>query len=124
MPGLDRVNVLVLAADADQAVRGRRTRVEATPLLGVNDQILCPVVASSAAVAGAGSYPQFAIAGLLAMNLATSAVGTAIGLSGDLATGVIDRSRTLPVWRPAIWSAERARYFPRRPYQRRGSPRP
>jgi ABC-2 type transport system permease protein len=49
-----------------------------------------------------GGYTAFAIAGLLAMNLATSAIGTAIGLSDDLATGVINRFRTLPMWRPAI----------------------
>jgi ABC-2 type transport system permease protein len=49
-----------------------------------------------------GSYPDFAIAGLLALNLTTSAIGTAVGLSTDLASGVIDRFRTLPMWRPAV----------------------
>ena len=49
----------------------------------------------------AGGYTAFAIAGLLAMNLVTSAIGTGIGLSADLATGVISRFRTLPMWRPA-----------------------
>ncbi|MGH3164447.1 MAG: ABC transporter permease [Trebonia sp.] len=49
-----------------------------------------------------GGYVQFALAGLLGMNLVTSATGTAIGLSTDLTTGVIDRFRVLPVWRPAI----------------------
>ena len=49
-----------------------------------------------------GGYTAFAIAGLLAMSLATSAIGTGIGLSADLATGVISRFRTLPMWRPAI----------------------
>jgi ABC-2 type transport system permease protein len=49
-----------------------------------------------------GGYTAFAIAGLLAMTLATSAIGTGIGLSADLATGVISRFRTLPMWRPAI----------------------
>jgi ABC transporter DrrB family efflux protein len=53
-------------------------------------------------IAVRGSYVQFAIAGLLGMNLVTSATGTAIGLSTDLSTGVIDRFRALPVWRPAI----------------------
>ena len=48
-------------------------------------------------VRGGGSYKDFALAGLLTMNLTTSAVGTAIGLSTDLATGVIDRLRTLPM---------------------------
>jgi ABC-2 type transport system permease protein len=49
-----------------------------------------------------GSYTDYAIAGLLAMNLVTSAIGTAVGLSDDLASGVIDRFRTLPMWRPAV----------------------
>jgi ABC-2 type transport system permease protein len=49
-----------------------------------------------------GSYIEYAIAGLLAMNLVTSAIGTAVGLSDDLGSGVIDRLRTLPIWRPAV----------------------
>lgn len=36
------------------------------------------------------------------MNLTTSAMGTAVGLSSDLGSGVIDRFRTLPMWRPAV----------------------
>jgi len=44
-----------------------------------------------------GSYKEFLLAGLLAMNLTTSTVGTAIGLTTDLSTGVIDRLRTLPM---------------------------
>jgi ABC transporter DrrB family efflux protein len=49
-----------------------------------------------------GSYAAFAIAGLLALNLTTSTMGTAVGLSTDLSTGVIERFRTLPMWRPAV----------------------
>jgi len=49
-----------------------------------------------------GSYDAFAIAGLLALNLTTSSMGTAVGLSTDLASGAIDRFRTLPIWRPAV----------------------
>ncbi len=51
---------------------------------------------------GGGSYADFAIAGLLALNLTTSSMGTAVGLSTDLNSGVIDRFRTLPMWRPAV----------------------
>ena len=51
---------------------------------------------------GGGSYVDFAIAGLLALNLTTSSMGTAVGLSTDLSSGVIDRFRTLPMWRPAV----------------------
>jgi ABC-2 type transport system permease protein len=49
-----------------------------------------------------GSYADYAIAGLLALNLTTSSMGTAVGLSTDLSTGVIERFRTLPMWRPAV----------------------
>jgi ABC transporter DrrB family efflux protein len=49
-----------------------------------------------------GTYKDYAIAGLLAMNLVTSAIGTAVGLSDDLGSGVIDRFRTLPMWKPAV----------------------
>ena len=51
---------------------------------------------------GGGSYADYAIAGMLALNLTTSAMGTAVGLSNDLNTGIIDRFRTLPMWRPAV----------------------
>src|SRR6204780_608873 len=49
-----------------------------------------------------GNYTDFAIAGMLMLNLTTSAMGTAVGLSTDLSTGVIDRFRTLPMWRAAV----------------------
>ncbi|WP_308203328.1 hypothetical protein [Frankia gtarii] len=47
-----------------------------------------------------GSYQDFALAGLLALNLTTATSGTAVGLSTDLTTGVIDRFRTLRHVRP------------------------
>jgi ABC-2 type transport system permease protein len=49
-----------------------------------------------------GSYVDFALAGLLTLNLTTSTVGTAVGICSDLTTGVIDRFRTLPMWKAAI----------------------
>jgi ABC transporter DrrB family efflux protein len=60
------------------------------------------VFGSGVVLPGGGTYKDFAIAGLLAMNLTTSAMGTAVGLSTDLSSGVIDRFRTLPMWRPAV----------------------
>jgi ABC transporter DrrB family efflux protein len=60
------------------------------------------IFGSAMVVRGGGSYKDFAIAGLLIMNLTTSTVGTAIGLSTDLATGVINRLRTLPMSPTAI----------------------
>jgi ABC-2 type transport system permease protein len=60
------------------------------------------VFGSGVVLPGGGSYKEFAIAGLLALNITTSAMGTAVGLSSDLNTGVIDRFRTLPMWRAAV----------------------
>jgi ABC transporter DrrB family efflux protein len=49
-----------------------------------------------------GTYAAFAVAGLLLLNLTTSSMGTAVGLTVDLSTGVIDRFRTLPMWPGAV----------------------
>ena len=53
-------------------------------------------------IPGGGSYVDFLLAGILALNLTTSTMGTAIGLSTDLHEGMIDRFRTLPMWRSAV----------------------
>jgi ABC transporter DrrB family efflux protein len=60
------------------------------------------VFGAGIALPGGESYVSFAVAGLLALNLTTSSIGTAVGLSTDLSTGVIERFRTLPMWRPAV----------------------
>jgi ABC-2 type transport system permease protein len=60
------------------------------------------VIGAGVVLPHGGDYADFAIPGLLALNLTTSAIGTAVGLSEDLGSGVIDRVRTLPMWRPAI----------------------
>ena len=49
-----------------------------------------------------GGYTNFAIAGLLTMNLVTSSMGTGVGLATDLASGMIERFRTLPMWRASV----------------------
>jgi ABC-2 type transport system permease protein len=59
------------------------------------------VFGSGIPIAG-GTYKEFALAGLLTLNLTTSVMGTAVGLSTDLHEGVIDRFRTLPMWRASI----------------------
>lgn len=60
------------------------------------------VFGSGIAIPGGGDYKDYAVAGLLVLNLTTSAVGTAVGLSTDLNTGVIDRFRTLPMWPASV----------------------
>lgn len=54
-------------------------------------------VFGSAMVIQGGTYKEFAIGGLLTMILVTATPGTAVGISTDLSTGVIDRFRTLPM---------------------------
>jgi ABC-2 type transport system permease protein len=51
---------------------------------------------------GGASYKDFAIPGLLVFNQVTATVGTGVGLSTDVNTGLIDRFRTLPMWRPSV----------------------
>ena len=60
------------------------------------------IFAAGITLPGGGSYKEFAVPGMMALNLTTSATGTAVGLSTDLTTGVIDRFRTLPMWRAAV----------------------
>ena len=60
------------------------------------------VFGSGVVLPAGATYAEFAVAGLLLLNLTTSAIGTAVGLSSDLTTGVIDRFRALPMWRPAV----------------------
>jgi ABC transporter DrrB family efflux protein len=53
-------------------------------------------------IPGGGSYTDYLLAGLLALNLVTSTMGTGVGLSTDLHEGMIDRFRSLPMWRSAV----------------------
>ncbi len=53
-------------------------------------------------IPGGGSYVNFLLAGIMALNLVTSTMGTAVGLSTDLHEGMIDRFRALPMWRSAV----------------------
>ena len=53
-------------------------------------------------IPGGGSDVDYLLAGLLSLNLVTSTMGTAVGLSTDLHEGMIDRFRALPMWRSAM----------------------
>jgi ABC transporter DrrB family efflux protein len=46
---------------------------------------------------GGGSYKEFVLGGVLTLNLTTSTVGSAVGVSSDMQSGVIERFRTLPM---------------------------
>src|SRR3954453_16005644 len=60
------------------------------------------IFGSAMVLPGGGTYKAFAIGGLVTMNLTTASMGTAVGISSDLHTGVINRFRTLPMARSAI----------------------
>lgn len=47
-------------------------------------------------------YRSYAIPGLIMLNLTTSSIVTAIGLSVDMTTGAVARFRTLPMWQGAV----------------------
>jgi ABC transporter DrrB family efflux protein len=51
---------------------------------------------------GGGRFVDFLLAGILTLNLVTPTMGTAVGLSTDLHEGMVDRFRTLPMWRTAV----------------------
>lgn len=97
---------------ADVAVLTRRNLVHiAREPMQLSDATIQPVLftilfvyifGSAMVLPGGGDYHDFAIGGLVAMNLTTASTGTAVGLSSDLSTGVLNRFRTLPMSRSAI----------------------
>jgi ABC transporter DrrB family efflux protein len=61
------------------------------------------VFGSAIHLPGAGSgYHQYLISGMFGMTMAGSAPGTAVGLTTDMASGLIDRFRSLPMARSAV----------------------
>jgi ABC-2 type transport system permease protein len=54
------------------------------------------------AIAGStGDYLDFILPGILAMSVLFTTVYSGIALNTDLTKGVVDRFRSLPIWRPA-----------------------
>ena len=60
------------------------------------------VFGAGIALPGGGSYKDFAIAGLLALNLTTSAMGTAVGLATTSTAASSTASAPCPMWRAAV----------------------
>jgi ABC transporter DrrB family efflux protein len=60
------------------------------------------VFGSAIHLPGGGSYHQYLISGMFGMAMAGSAPGTAVGLTTDMASGLIDRFRSLPMSRSAV----------------------
>ncbi len=60
------------------------------------------VFGSAIHLPGGGSYHQYLISGMFGMTMAGSAPGTAVGLTADMSSGLIDRFRSLPIARSAV----------------------
>lgn len=60
------------------------------------------VFGSAIHLPGGGSYHQYLISGMFGMSMAGTAPGTAVGLTADMSTGLIDRFRSLPIARSAV----------------------
>jgi ABC-2 type transport system permease protein len=60
------------------------------------------VFGSAIHLPGGGNYHEYLIGGMFGMSMAASAPGTAVGLTTDMASGLIDRFRSLPISRAAV----------------------
>jgi ABC transporter DrrB family efflux protein len=60
------------------------------------------VFGSAIHLPGSGNYHQYLISGMFGMSMAATAPGTAVGLTADMSTGLIDRFRSLPIARSAV----------------------
>jgi len=60
------------------------------------------VFGSAIRIPGGGNYHEYLIGGMFGMALVGTAQGTAVGVSADMATGLIDRFRSLPIARSAV----------------------
>jgi ABC transporter DrrB family efflux protein len=60
------------------------------------------VFGSAIKLPGGGNYHEYLIGGMFGMALVGTAQGTAVGVSTDMATGLIDRFRSLPIARSAV----------------------
>lgn len=60
------------------------------------------VFGSAIRLSGGGNYHAYLIGGMFGMAMAGTAPGTAVGISTDMASGLIDRFRSLPISRSAV----------------------
>jgi ABC-2 type transport system permease protein len=66
------------------------------------------VFGSAIHLPGGGSYHQYLVSGMFGMAMAGSAPGTAVGLTTDMSSGLIDRFRSLPISRSAVLAGRTA----------------
>ena len=64
--------------------------------------VLFAFVFGGAIAVPGGSYHEYLMAGIMVQTFAFAIMGTAVGLAEDIATGVVDRFRSLPMARSAV----------------------
>ena len=97
-------------ADAITIARRNLTHVRRVPekLLDVTLQpiifvlLFAYVFGSAIKVPGGGNYREYLIAGIFAQTMAFTAGSTAVGVADDMAKGIVDRFRSLPMARSAV----------------------
>jgi ABC-2 type transport system permease protein len=60
------------------------------------------IFGSAINVPGGGNYREFLMAGIFTQAIAGTAMGTSVGVADDMAKGLIDRFRSLPMARSAV----------------------
>ena len=60
------------------------------------------VFGSAIKLPGHGNYHEYLVGGMFGMALTGTAQGTAVGVASDMATGLTDRLRSLPIARSAV----------------------
>ena len=60
------------------------------------------VFGSAIVLPGGGNYHEYLIGGMFGMSMAGTAPGTAVGISTDMKSGLMDRFRSLPISRSAV----------------------
>ena len=80
---------------------------EPSQLLDVTTQpvifiLLFYVFGSAIKIPGGGNYHEYLIGGMFGMALVGTAQGTAVGVSTDMATGLVDRFRSLPIAKSSV----------------------
>ncbi len=99
-----------LASDSFTIIRRNLTQIRRVPekLLDVTIQPIMFVVLFGFVFGGAINVPDgidyrsFLMAGIFTQSIAFLAVGTAVGMTEDMKTGVMDRFRSLPISRAAV----------------------
>ena len=95
--------------DTGAITRRNLTRLARTPdsiIFGIAQSVMFVLlfrfVFGGAIEVPGGSYVEFLMGGIFAQTIAFSCATTTVAMATDLQTGIIDRFRSLPMWRGAV----------------------